>query len=173
MEKKRKIICAIVGRGIADIGNGNSETYYKNIEIKQAILEKVSELIEDGVTDFLLSAEYGFPMWAGEILLGLREVRLQQGLSSFRLHVCMPWEGQASAWADDIHERLYAIHSKADTVHIVCSKYRDECYISCDYFMTAKCHILLTDEIDNEAVGYAKLLRSQAKIVVCDSLVQA
>ena len=54
----------------------------------------------------MLNAEYGFSLWAAEILLGLRDIRLQQGLPSFRLHIVMPHEEQAADWSDDVHERF-------------------------------------------------------------------
>ena len=55
-----KVICAVAGRDVHEIGNGYSESYYKNVDIKLSIVEEASRLIASGVTDFLLNAEYGF-----------------------------------------------------------------------------------------------------------------
>lgn len=99
-----QIICSVIGKNIIEIGNGFSETHYKNIDIKHSIYANVSRLIESGVTDFMLNAEYGFSLWAAIILLKLRDVRVQQGLPAFRVHITSPWENQASEWADDVHE---------------------------------------------------------------------
>ena len=163
-----KIICAVIGKNIAEIGNGASETYYKNIALKLAITDNATKLIEDGVSDFMVNAEYGFPLWAAEILLGLRDIRLQQGLPAFRLHIVMPHEEQAADWSDDVHERFYIVHAKADEVLILYRQYHDKCHENCERFMIDNCHILLTDGDKTFAAQYAKI--HQKRVLVCDSL---
>ena len=163
-----KIICALTGKNIWQIGNGQSEAYYKNVNIKLSIIEKVSELIAGGVTDFLLNAEYGFPLWAAEILISLRDIRIQQGINSFRVYIVMPHEKQAADWNDDIHERFYNVHEKADDVLILYKHYRDDCYEKCERFMIDQCNFLLTDDETAFATQYATI--HNKPIVICEQL---
>ena len=154
---KDKIICAVCGKNIKEIGNGLSETYYKNANIKLSIAEKASELIANGVTDFLINAEYGFPLWAAEVLIGLREIRLQKGLTEIRVHIFMPWEEQASDWSDDVHERFYSVHERADEVWVMQTQYTEKCYENSERFMIDNSHMLFTDDDTYFAAQYATL----------------
>ena len=165
---KNKMICAITGRNIVQIGNGQSETYYKNINIKKAIAENMTELIEAGVTDFMCNAEYGFPLWACEILLALQKVRIQQGLSVFRLHIVMPHETQADDYSDEVHERFYEVHAKADAVLVLYRQYREDCYRNCERFMIDHCDVLFTDDEDAFAAQYAEI--HGKSFVICGEL---
>ena len=154
---RNKIICAVTGKSIESIGNGRSETYYKNVDIKWAITEKVGELIEGGVTDFLCNAEYGFPLWACEIILSLRDIRKIQGLPAPRLHLVMSHEEQAADWDDDVHERFYTVHEKADKVLILHRQYCDDCHERSERFMIDQCDFLYTDSDEDFAWQYAWL----------------
>ena len=152
-----KIICAVAGRDVHEIGNGYSESYYKNIDIKLSIIEEASRLVASGVTDFLLNAEYGFGLWAAEALLGLRDIRQQQGLPAFRVHTFMPWEEQAADWSDDVHERFYAVHERADESWIMHPRYSENCRENCERLMIDNAHILFTDDEDYFPAQYAEL----------------
>jgi len=154
---KKKIICAVAGKNIKELGNGKSETYYKNLNIKLSIMERISELITNGVTDFLCNAEYGFNLWTAEIILTLRDMRIQQGLGAVRLHIVQPYEEQAAEWSDDIHERYYAVCEKADSVFMLYTQFRDDCYEKCDRFMIDNCDILFTDDENAFAAQYAEI----------------
>jgi len=162
---ENKLICAVTGKNIFEIGNGQSETNYKNMEIKRSIAKKVTELIESGVTDFLCNAEQGFPLWASEIILNLRDARIKQGLSSFRLHIVMPHEEQANDWNDDVHERFFSVHENADEVLILHRRFNKDCYENCERFMIDQCDVLFTDDESYFAAQYAEL--HNKRIVVC------
>ena len=163
---KNKIICAITGKNIDDIGNGRSETYYKNIEIKEAIAKNVMKLIEGGVTDFICNAEYGFPLWACEIITSLQVIRIQQGYQAPRLHIVMPFEEQAAKWSDDIHERFCDVIECADEVKELQKSFSDKCYENCERFMVDKCDFLFTDDENDFAAQYANLHKKP--VVICE-----
>jgi uncharacterized phage-like protein YoqJ len=162
---KRKIICAITGKNIWGIGNGLSETYYKNADIKLSVMQKISEFIKIGVTDFLCNGEYGFPLWAAEIILSLRD---KQGFSAVKLHLIMPYELQGSDWSDDVHERFYDVHRKADSVLRLYRQFHDKCYENSERIMIDLCDFLFTDDEYNFASQYAELHNKPS--VVCEKL---
>ena len=166
--KKNKLICAVTGRNIDEIGNGRSDTCYKNTDIKRAIFRKITELIEGGVTDFLCNAELGFSLWACEIIIKLRDVRIQQGLFAPRLHIVMPHEEQANDYSDDEHERLFAVHEKADEVLILHRQYRPDCFERSERFIIDQCDVLFTDNDVMFAPQYAELHKKQT--VICEVL---
>jgi len=160
-----KKICAVTGKDIWDIGNGTSETYYKNVDIKLTLAQRILELIQGGVTDFLCNAEHGFPLWAAEIILSHRNL---EGLPPFRLHLVMPHENQAEEWDDDVHERLYSVHEQSDAALILYRQYRDDCYENSERFMIDHCDVLLTDDTRTFAAQYAEL--HGKPILVCEKL---
>jgi uncharacterized phage-like protein YoqJ len=147
----------VTGKNIFQIGNGQSETYYKTVDIKYAIYERVAEFAESGVTDFLCNAEYGFPLWACEILIALRDIREQHGLSSFRVHIIKPYEEQGWDWSDDVHERFSEVHEKADAVLLLHRHYRDDCHERSERFMIDNCDFLFCDDENHFAAQYAEL----------------
>ena len=165
---RNQIICAISGKNIEQIGNGRSETYYKNEDIKLSISQNISEFIENGVTDFLCNCEYGFPLWAVEHLISLRNIRMQQDLRAFRLHIVVPHERQASDWSDDIHERYFDVIDNADSVLQLYRQYRDDCYENCERFMIGCCDFVFTDDENDFAAQYAQI--HDKSFVVCKVL---
>ena len=160
-----KMICAVIGRNIDEIGNGRSETYYKNVYIKHTIAEKITELADGGVTDFICNAEYGFSFWFCEIGIPIRDIRKQHGLSTFRIHIVMPYEEQASQWSDDIHERFYDINEKADEVLILHRRFHKDCYRNSERFMIDNSDFLFTDDENYFAGQYAELHNKQIEVL--------
>ncbi|MCL1904205.1 MAG: DUF1273 domain-containing protein [Oscillospiraceae bacterium] len=162
---ENKIKCAVTGKNIFEIGNGQSETYYKNVEIKRSIYKQISELSDSGITDFMCNAEYGFPLWACEIIIKLREIHKRQSLSLLRLHIVKPHEEQGHDWSDEVHERFCAIHEKSDKVSLLYRHFREDCYKNSERIMIDNCDILLTDDENTFAAQYAEL--HGKKFIIC------
>ena len=77
MENK---ICAITGRSYEEIGNVRTEIYFENADIKISFENKIWDLVESGVTDFICNGVYGVPLWKAEFILRLRDYRARDGL---------------------------------------------------------------------------------------------
>ena len=77
--------CMVSGSSVDELPFGQDERHPDCIALKLALSNKFSTLIDNGVKDFFINAEYGIPLWAGEILTGLRQILV----SSHRVHVCV------------------------------------------------------------------------------------
>ena len=135
------------------------------MDIKLSIVEKISELIESGVTDFMLIPEHGFTLWVAEIIIGLRDIRIQQGLSAARLHIVIPYEEHGSELDDNTHKKLYNVYDKSDAVLTLYRRWHDKCHENCERFIIDKSDLLFTDDETYFAGQYAELHKKP--IVVC------
>ena len=163
-----KIICAVTGRSYEEIGNGRTEIYSENADIKFSICERIDKLVRNGVTDFICHAEYGFPLWAAEYIIELRDRRKEQGLSPINLCVIRVYEGQPFGWGYDIQDRYFSVLDDADFERYFSNALGKDSYMKCEKLMIDCCHFLLTDLRDSFAVQYAEL---HAKpIVFCEDV---
>lgn len=160
-----KIICAVTGRNIWEIGNGLSETYYKNVDIKRAITKEISKFIKDGITDFILNAERCFSLWAAEAIIVLRDIRIEQGRPAPRVHIVIPYEAYGSDFDDDTHDKLYEICEESDAVLTLYRREQDKCHENCKRFIIDNCDFLFTDDENYFAAQYAELHKSRSMSV--------
>jgi uncharacterized phage-like protein YoqJ len=167
---ERKIICAVTGKNINDIGNGQNESYYKNVDIKLSIIHKISELIESGVTDFICNAVHGFPLWCCESIIALRNNRVNKGLRNIRLHIIMPHEEVANDYSETVHERFYQVHEAADSVLVLNRRFNDKCFENSERFIIDNSDFLFTDDENDFAAQYAWLHGKEC--IVCEKLVR-
>ena len=144
-------LCSVAGKSIFFMDYGLDEKYYKYIDMKLAISKKLSELIGLGVDGFICSAEYGFPLWVCEILLGMRS------FNKAKLFIVMPFEEQAVKWTDEVRERFYDVHANADEVKMIRRQYHEDCYRICDKIIVDKGDMLLTDDLGGFAAQYAEI----------------
>ena len=149
--------CALGGSSVNELSFGQDELHHGCTSLKLAISEQVLALHEKGVSDFLTTAEYGFPLFAAEAVLA---ARLLHPDNPPRLHVVMPHEGQAHRWSDSVRERFYNIHEAADSVTMLATQFTDECYLEADEFIMKRSVMLLTDGGNAEL---SKLARTKNK----------
>ena len=158
----KKMICAITSKITT---NTENEAFYINVDVKLAIMEKISELLAIGITDFITNAENGMALYAAEIIIALRDIRIQQGMSAFRLHVVAPCETHACEWDDEAHEKYYKVHEDAGEVLLLYRQCHDKCYENCERFIIDQCDILLCDDENEFAAQYATI--HDKGIVIC------
>lgn len=105
--------------------------------IKQNLLDKIWELYCMGYDRFWVNCEYGVPLWCGEIITAL-------GIhNDIGLHIAMPYEEQSTNWAEELRDRFFAVHARAESVQIVSARYDEDCYRRADELMTEEADMLL------------------------------
>ena len=144
--------CTVSGGSVDESPFGQDERHPDCIALKLALSNKFSTLIDNGIKDFFINAEYGIPLWAGEILTGLRQILV----SSHRVHICVPYEEQAARWSDEVRERYYNLHETADSVTMLRTRYTENCYQETDHFMLNQSVMLLTDNSNAALTEYAR-----------------
>ena len=92
------------------------------ITIKAKIWETVWELYCKGYDEFYVNCNYGIPMWTAEFILRLKAT------NQIALHVMTPYEEQSTKWTEELRNRYFDIHEKADSVTLVNTHYRPSCY---------------------------------------------
>lgn len=153
MKKDDIPICTIIGKSVNELPFGMDEKYPKCTALKINLAAKINELYLNGVTHFACNCEYGIPLWAAEIILALKIYKPE-----LYLHIVAPYEEQAAKWNEEIRERYFNIHEKADTVHILKNIYNDNIlsYHYAEKFMLDNSTMLLIDEHNNEIIRYAR-----------------
>ena len=63
--------------------------------LKRVLRELFVSLYQQGVRDFYIGSSLGAEIWAGEILLRLKE---ESAFSAVQLHVLLPYSGHDAAW---------------------------------------------------------------------------
>lgn len=99
------------------------------VETKTKLREIIWELYCSGYAEFWVNCEYGIPLWAAEIVIALKIY------NDIKLHIAMPYEEQATKWAEEYRDRFFTVHEKADTVTIISKRYTEDCYEKADRYM--------------------------------------
>ena len=101
----RQAACAVTGHRPSRFKFKYSEDYSLCKKIKRAMLEQFKRLYdEQGVRRYYVGGALGVDMWAGELILRLKE---QPGYGDIELVVVLPFEGHDAKW-DERSKRLMA-----------------------------------------------------------------
>jgi uncharacterized phage-like protein YoqJ len=131
---------------------GMDESHPDCVELKLAITEKIWNLYNSGISCFFCNCEYGLPLWAAEAIVGMRLLKRR----SAKINLIIPHENQAAVWSNEVRERYYNINAAADSVVILSTKYKEDCYRKADEFMIDHSIMLLTDGGNEYISEYAK-----------------
>ena len=87
-------------------------------EVQQWLSEQISGAVEEGFVTFITGMAMGVDIWAGEIVLRLRE-------SDPRIHLiaAVPWPGFAARWKEEWKKQYYDLLHKADLVRYISRNY--------------------------------------------------
>jgi uncharacterized phage-like protein YoqJ len=107
-------VCAFIGQDQSCFTFGFDEENQKCADLKLAMLNEISQLIEDGVTEFLSGMALGVDIWGAEIVLTLRN----QG-KPVRLVCVLPSEEQANRWSVSERNRYFTILEKMNIMSAV------------------------------------------------------
>lgn len=95
--------CAIIGHKPTRFKFKYKENYSLCRKIKNAMTEQFKILHTMGVRRFYISGSLGVGMWAGELLLRLKE---QPGYENIELWIVLPYAGYDSGWDERSRKRM-------------------------------------------------------------------
>ena len=110
----RGLACAITGHRPTRFRFKYDENNNGCKRIKKRIRDQLIQLYEQGFRQFWVGGALGVDMWAGEILLRLKE---QPEYSEIQLKIALPFEGHDTDWEDRSRSRMsFLIRHSAETV---------------------------------------------------------
>lgn len=114
--------CTIISSGdeFCTLCQNESEKLFSTIKAK--VRETVWGLYCRGYDSFYVNCEYGIPLWTAEFVLSLKAD------NSIELHIMIPYEEQTTEWLEELRNRYFDIHAKADSVILVHTQYCPFCY---------------------------------------------
>ena len=127
------MICAIISYGDEVQAKYRNEAEEPLRIMKRKVFELVQALYTQGYDSFYTNCEYGIPLWAAEAVALLKQ------FNPIELHIIMPFEEQAVHWSEDVRDRYFALHEKADSVELACTKYQEDCYSLAAQRMIEQC----------------------------------
>lgn len=95
--------CAVVGASPSQFKFKYNEKHTACKGLKRVLRELFVSLYQQGVHDFYIGSSLGTEIWAGEILLRLKE---DPAFSAIQLHVLLPYSGHDAAWDARSRTRL-------------------------------------------------------------------
>lgn len=87
-------------------------------EVRQWLTERIASAVSDGFVTFITGMAMGVDIWAGEIVLRLREED-----SSLHLIAAVPWPGFSARWNAEWKERYDRLLQNADLVRYISRRY--------------------------------------------------
>lgn len=93
--------CAVIGAPPRQFKFKYNEKHTACKRLKRVMQKQFILLYQQGVHDFYIGSSLGTEIWAGEILLRLKE---DPAFSAIQLHVLLPYSGHDAAW--DARSRL-------------------------------------------------------------------
>ena len=93
-------------------------------QLKAELAQTVTQLIDQGVTQFVTGGALGFDTMAAEEVLRQRKAH-----PDIRLHLMMPCKGQEKKWRLSDRMRYQKIARQADEVTCLAEEYYDGCML--------------------------------------------
>lgn len=87
--------CAVIGAPPSQFKFKYNEKHTACKRLKRVLRELFVSLYQQGVRDFYIGSSLGAEIWAGEILLRLKE---ESAFSAVQLHVLLPYPGHDAVW---------------------------------------------------------------------------
>ena len=95
--------CAVIGTPPSQFKFKYNEKHTACKRLKRVMQKQFILLYQQGVHDFYIGSSLGTEIWAGEILLRLKE---DPAFSAIQLHVLLPYSGHDAAWDARSRTRL-------------------------------------------------------------------
>lgn len=93
--------------------------------LKLFLLNRITILRREGVTEFAVVMDAGVGLYAAEIINGLRE-----NDPDMKLTCIVPWEEQSTKWTPDLRERYFNEQAKCSDVKMISGSWTADCEIS-------------------------------------------
>ena len=98
--------------------------------VQQWLKEQIENAIDDGYVTFITGMTMGVDIWAGEIIVALRDANPQ-----LHLIAAVPWPGFSSKWNIEWSRRYEALLKNADLVKYISRTYDPEVFHSRNVWM--------------------------------------
>lgn len=115
-EEKRKHRCCFTGHRPQKLHRPEEEI---KVDLEAAILQAIA----DGYTTFITGMAYGVDIWAGQIV-----VRLRESNPGIKLIAAVPFRGFESSWSNNWKRAYAKLLGQADLVRCICSGYSARAY---------------------------------------------
>ena len=92
-------------------------------DIKVDLENEILRTIKDGYTTFITGMSYGTDIWAGNIV-----IRLKDRFPELKLIAAVPFSGFADKWTDEWRQKFENLLKAADFVKVLCSDYSKDAY---------------------------------------------
>ena len=107
-------------------------------EIRRALLDEIEAALSDGYTVFVCGMARGVDLWAGEMILSLRETR-----PDIKLICAVPYDGVEHRWSPEWQQRFWAVRQAADYVQIVSPSYHRGVFAQRNRWMVDHCRRII------------------------------
>lgn len=143
----RQTACAVTGHRPSRFKFKYSEDYSLCKKIKRAMFEQFKRLYdEQGVRRYYVGGALGVDMWAGELILRLKE---QPGYGDIELVVVLPFEGHDAKWDERSKRRMDFLLRMCSDCVVVGKEDCRESYIKRNCYMIDHANYLVA-VYDNE-----------------------
>lgn len=121
----REKTCAILSCDPMSFPWGYDEEDERCTALKLILLNRITGLRSEDVTDFTVVMDAGVGLYAAEIINGLRESD-----PDMKLTCIVPWEEQAAKWTPELRERYFNEQAKCSDVKMISGRWTADCEIS-------------------------------------------
>ena len=157
--------CAFTGHRPQNLPWQFNEADTNCLKLKQILNQQISQLAENGFTDFLSGMALGSDTWAAEAVLNLRKKK-----PALKLHCILPCKTQAEKWPVSEQERYQKILAQADSIFFTSRTYHPNCMLERNRFMVEKARLLLAVYNGQPHSGTAAAVR-HAQRLSCDIII--
>ena len=151
--------CAFTGHRPHKLPWRYNEADGRCLTLKVALSERITRLVDAGMTDFYSGGADGVDCWASLIVLELRKKN-----PALRLHLILPHEGQADKWSDSAQERYHSILEQADSIAYMSREYYDGCMLDRNHRLVEAAGTLLAVYNGERRGGTAATVRYARKL---------
>lgn len=134
----RILRCAFTGYRPMKMPFGYNEEDPRCIDFKRRLRDTIEMLIWQGYTHFLSGGAMGMDMYAGEIVLELR-----QQYPWIALEIAVPFDDQATRWPPEYRKRYQHIIDNADIITCVNHEYTKRCMFDRNRYLIDNADLLL------------------------------
>ena len=162
-------ICAVTGHQGSRFRFKYKDSNNGCKRLKRRMQEQFMALYGEGVRQFWIGGGLGVDIWAGEILLRLKE---QPAYSEIDLKIALPFEGYDAKWDDRSKLRMRFLTKHSSETIIVCADNCPPpvCYRKRDRYLIDRADCLVAvydnDRTIHNGVGSTVLLAEQKKMPI-------
>lgn len=130
--------CAFTGHRPKSFPWKYNESARECVLLKEVLTAQITDLAEQGVTEFLSGMALGVDLWCAQIVLDLRKTN-----PALKLHAILPCEGQERKWTASAQEHYRSILAQANEVIYVGQEYSRNCMLKRNRCLVDHSSILL------------------------------